>query len=85
MVTTVLNLIIKKVKSSCELRDLYADIYRTKLATPQRRESLANEKIRSRRRPIAAGYRGGRSRSVKSHYKAYEKPQYTIKVMLNFI
>jgi hypothetical protein len=45
---------------------------------PEERERLANEKIRSRRRPIAAGYKGGRSRSVKSHYKTYEKPQYTI-------
>jgi hypothetical protein len=41
-------------------------------------ESLANEIIRSRRRPIAAGFRGGRSRSVKSHYITYEKPQNTI-------
>jgi hypothetical protein len=49
-----------------------------KWASPEERESLANEKIRSRRRPIAAGSRGGRTRSVKSHYKTYEKPQYTI-------
>jgi len=56
-----------------------------KWASPEERESLANKKIRSRRRPIAAGSRGGRSRSVKSHYKTYEKPQYTIQVMLNFI
>jgi len=59
----------------CELRDLYADIFRTKMGE---RESLANEKIRSRHRPIAAGCRVGRSRSVKSHYITYEKPQYTI-------
>jgi hypothetical protein len=59
----------------CELRDLYADIIRTKMGE---RESLANEKIRSRGRPMAAGFRGGRSRSVKSHYITYEKPQYTI-------
>jgi hypothetical protein len=38
MVTTVLNLIIRKAKSCCKLRDLYADIYRTKLGTPRRRE-----------------------------------------------
>ncbi len=45
----------------------------------QRREkSLANEKIGSRHCPIAAGFRGERSRSVKSHYITYEKPQYTI-------
>jgi hypothetical protein len=42
---------------------------------------LANEKIRSQRPPIAAGFRGGRSRSVKSHHITYEKPQYTIQVM----
>jgi hypothetical protein len=44
----------------------------------EEREVLANEKIRSWCRPIAAGFRGGRSRSVKSHYITYEKPQYTI-------
>jgi hypothetical protein len=44
----------------------------------EERESLVNEKIRSWRWPIAAGYRGGRSRSAKSHYKTCEKPQYTI-------
>jgi hypothetical protein len=78
-VTTVLNLIISKVKSCCELRDLYADIYRTKTGhSLEERESLANEKIRSRCRPIAAGCRIGRSKSVKSHNKTYEKPQYTI-------
>ncbi len=61
------------------LRDLYADIFRTKRAHHGgERESLANEKIRSRGRPIAAGFRGGRSRSVKSHYITYEKPQYTV-------
>ncbi len=38
MVTTVLNLIIRKVKYCCEVRDLYADIYRTKLGTPRRTE-----------------------------------------------
>jgi hypothetical protein len=59
----------------CELRDLYADIFRTKKGE---RESLINEKIRSWHRPIAAGSRGGRSRSEKSHYITYEKPQYTI-------
>ncbi len=59
----------------CELRDLYADIFRTKKGE---RESFANEKIRSRHRPIAAGSRGGGSRGVKSHYITYEKPQYTI-------
>jgi len=52
---------------------------------PGERESLANEKIRSRHRPIAAGCRVGRSRSVKSHYITYEKPQYTIQVMVNSI
>jgi hypothetical protein len=65
MVTTVLNLIIRKVRSCSELRDLYADIYGTKLGTPWRRESLANEKIRSRCRPIAAGYMGGRFKECK--------------------
>jgi hypothetical protein len=50
----------------CELRDLYADIYRTKLAIPpEERESLANEKIRSWRRPIAAGSRGGEIKECK--------------------
>jgi hypothetical protein len=49
-----------------------------KWAIPGERESLANEKIRSRGWPIAAESRGGRSRSVKSHYITYEKPQYTI-------
>jgi hypothetical protein len=74
MVKTVLNIKIRKVKSCCELRELYAeDIYRTKVGHPRRRERLANEKIRTRRRPIAAGFRGGRSRSVKSHYKTCEK------------
>jgi hypothetical protein len=61
----------------CNLRDLYADIFRTKMAQPGGRE-IAWPKIRSRRRPIAAGFRGGRSRGVKSHYITYEKPQYTI-------
>jgi hypothetical protein len=42
-----------------------------KWAIPGERESLANEKIRSWHRPIAAGSRGGRSRSVKSHYITY--------------
>jgi hypothetical protein len=45
---------------------------------PEERESLSNKKIRSRHRPIAARSRGGRSRSVKSHYIKYEKPQFTI-------
>jgi hypothetical protein len=49
-----------------------------KWAIPEERESLSNEKIRCRHRPIAAGSRGGRSKSVKSHYIKYEKPQYTI-------
>jgi len=49
-----------------------------KWAIPEERESLSNEKIRCRRRPIAAGSRGGKSKSVKSHYIKYEKPQYTI-------
>jgi hypothetical protein len=38
MVKTVLNIIIRKVKSCSELRDLYADIYRTKVGHPRRRE-----------------------------------------------
>jgi hypothetical protein len=49
-----------------------------KWAIPGERERFANEKIRSRRWPIAAGSSGGRSRSVKSHKITYEKPQYTI-------
>jgi hypothetical protein len=52
--------------------------FKLKRAIPGERESLANEKIRSRRRPIAAGSRGGRSRGAKSHYITYEKPQYTV-------
>jgi hypothetical protein len=38
MVKTVLNIIIRKVKSFCEHRDTYAEIYRTKLGHPWRRE-----------------------------------------------
>jgi hypothetical protein len=56
-----------------------------KWAISEERESLSNEKIITRRQPIAAGSRGGRLRSVKSHYKTYEKPQYTIQTMLTFI
>ncbi len=52
--------------------------FELKWVIPGERESLANEKIRSRGRPIAAGSRGERPRSVKSHYITYEKPQYTI-------
>jgi hypothetical protein len=53
-------------------------ILELKWPVPGERESLANEKIRSRRRPISAGFRGRRSRSVKSHYITHEKLQYTI-------
>jgi hypothetical protein len=53
-----------------KIRDLYADTYRTKIGIP--------DKIRSWRYPIAAGFRRGRSRSAKAHYRTYEKPQYTI-------
>jgi hypothetical protein len=67
----------------CDRRDLYAEVYRTKMSHPGGERKAWP--IRSWRRSIAAGFRGGRSRSVKSHYITYEKPQYTIKVMVNFI
>jgi hypothetical protein len=79
MMTTVL-------KPVCNLRETSMRTFLELIwPIPGERESLANEKIRSRRRPIAAGFRGGRSRSVKSHYITYEKPRYTIYVMVKFI
>jgi hypothetical protein len=53
----------------CDLRNLYADNYGTKLGHPGGERKL----IRSWHQPIAAGSKGGRSMSVKSHYIKYEK------------
>jgi hypothetical protein len=62
-----------------ELRDLYADIYRTKLGHPRRSEKAwPMRKLEVGAGQWQQGPGEGRSRSVKSHYIKYEKPQYTV-------
>jgi hypothetical protein len=65
MVTIVLNLIIRKVKPVVNSETSMRTFIELNWALPGGERELANEKIRSRRRPIAAGYRGGEIKECK--------------------
>jgi hypothetical protein len=79
MMTTVLTLNSQQSVILCVISETSMRTFlELKWPIPGGERKLANEKIRSRCRPIAAGFRGGWSRSVKSHYITYDKPQYTI-------